>query len=96
MDMTQRHKEELRECRPHNLSLVKARHEKEWTDLDTHLNEEIRSTDQKIILELDQLVCDQQSTLQQAAVPFFVVSNNTSDIQLQSYLLHFILRLSMD
>ena len=96
MDITQRHKEELRECRPHNLSLVKERHDKERTDLDTRLNEEIRSTDQKIILELDQLVCDQQSTLQQAAVPFFVVSNNTSDIQLQSYLLQFILRLSMD
>ena len=94
--MTQRHKEELRECRLHNLSLVKTRHEKEWTDLDTRLNEEIHSADQKIILELDQLVSDQQSTLQQAAVPFFVVSNNGSDIQLQSYLLQFILRLSMD
>ena len=94
MDIKQRHKQELSSCRPHNLSLTKARHEKEMNQLEQRLADEIRSTDQKIILELDQLVSEQQNTLQQSAVPFFTVTNNSVDIQLQSMLLLFVQRLT--
>ena len=78
---------------PHDLTLIKARQEREREELVTQLETELRSTDQQIILELDQLITDQQSTLQQAAVPFFKVSNNKQDTELMSALLQFIQRL---
>lgn len=94
MEMKQRHKQELSNCQSHNEPLIKARHEREWSQLEQRLANEIRSTDQKIILELDQLVSDQQSTLHQSAVPYFMITNNSIDIQLQSKLLLFIQRLT--
>ena len=96
VEMVRRHKEELASCqnRPHNLPLVKSRHEKEIEELEKVLVEELRSTDQKIILELDQIVTDQQSTMQQAAVPLFTVTNNPHNIQIQIHILSFIQRLS--
>lgn len=96
VEMAKRHKEELANCqnRPHNLPLVKSRHEKERNELENTLAEELRLTDQKIILELDQIVTDQQSTMQQAAVPLFTVTNNPQNIQVQMHLLSFIQQLS--
>ena len=95
VNMAKRHKEELASSssKPHNLPLLKPQHEKERHDLEKKLAEEIRATDQKIILELDQIVSDQQSTMQQAAVPFFMVSNKPEDIQIQIYTLRFVQRL---
>lgn len=90
-----RHKEELAACqhRQHNLPLVEAKHIKELAEMEKKLADETRSTDQSIILELDQLVTDQQSTLQQAAVPFFSVTNNPQEIQIQISVLRFIQKL---
>lgn len=95
IEMDKRHKEELASCqsRPHNQPLVKLQHEKEKQDLEKRLGEEVRQTDQKTILELDQLVTDQQSTMQQAAVPFFTVTNKPEEIQIQLHILRFIQRL---
>lgn len=57
-------------------------------------DEELRKKDQKIIMELDQKVMDQQSTLEKAGVPGFYVTNKPQDIRVQMFLLDFIVRLS--
>ena len=95
VEMSKRHNEEIFAChhRPHNLPLVTAKHEKEKAELDKQLQEEIRSTDRQIILELDQLVTNQQTTMQQAAVTFFTVTNNPQEIQVQMHILRFIQKL---
>ena len=95
VEMSKRHNEEMAACehRPHNLPLVKAKHEKEKAELDKLLQEEIKQTDQQIILELDQLVTNQQTTMQQADVTFFSVTNNTQDVQVQMNILRFIQKL---
>ena len=48
----------------------------------------------KIVMELDQKVMDQQSTLEKAGVPGFFVTNKPHDLRVQMYLLEFITRLS--
>lgn len=95
VEMTKKHDVELLTChhRPHNLPLIKAKHEKEKAELEKQLHDEIRATDQQIILELDQLVTNQQTTMQQAAVTFFSVTNNPQDVQVQMHVLRFIQKL---
>lgn len=56
--------------------------------------EELKHTDMKLVLQLDQKVSDQQVTLEKAGVPGFFVTNNPLDVKVQMYLLDFILRLS--
>ena len=56
--------------------------------------EEVKRGDMKIMMELDQKVMDQQSTLEKAAVPGFSVTNNPNELKLQMYLMDFIIRLS--
>ncbi len=94
MAQTKAHKEELTECKQHTIPLVRKRQEKEVSELESKLKEELKSMDQKIILELDQLVSDQQSTMQQADIPMFSVTNNPNEIQVQMHLLKFIQKLS--
>lgn len=96
LQMTKRHKDDVakNKHKAHNLPLLKSEHDKEKTVLDKKLAEEVKATDQEVILELDQLVSNQQSTLYQAAVPFFFVTNNSQDIQLQMQILRFIQKLS--
>lgn len=98
MEMTRRHRDEVAasESKPHNLPLVRSRHKKEKEELELQLSEELCATDQKIIQELDQIVNEQQSTLQQAAVPFYSVTSDPHSIQLQMYLLEIIQRLDCD
>lgn len=78
----------------HNLPLINAQHKAEQEALERTLAEDMRGTDQKIIAELDQLVIDQQTTLQQAAVPFFSVTEDTQEIQLQICVLELIQKLA--
>ncbi|XP_075970732.1 gonadal protein gdl isoform X2 [Anticarsia gemmatalis] len=56
--------------------------------------EELRQTDMKLVLQLDQKVSDQQVTLEKAGVPGFFVTNKPIEVKVQMYLLDFILRLS--
>ncbi|XP_014477947.1 PREDICTED: gonadal protein gdl isoform X2 [Dinoponera quadriceps] len=56
--------------------------------------EELRQTDMKLVLQLDQKVSDQQSILEKAGVPGFYVTNNPMEIQVQMRLCDFIIRLS--
>jgi len=63
-------------------------------EFELRCEDEKKKRDMKIILELDQKVMDQQSTLEKAGVPGFTVTNNSQEIRLQMYLLDFIIRLS--
>ncbi|XP_068630207.1 peroxisome biogenesis factor 2-like [Battus philenor] len=56
--------------------------------------EEMKQTDMKLVLQLDQKVSDQQDTLEKAGVPGFFVTNKPIEVKVQMYLLDFILRLS--
>lgn len=56
--------------------------------------EEIKQADLKLVMQLDQKVCDQQEILEKAGVPGFFVTNKPIEIKVQMHLLDFILRLS--
>ncbi|XP_045493525.1 gonadal protein gdl [Colias croceus] len=56
--------------------------------------EEMKQTDMKLVIQLDQKVSDQQDTLEKAGVPGFFVTTKPIEIKVQMYLLDFILRLS--
>ena len=96
MEMSRRHRDETAACenKPHNLPLVTTKHKKEKEELENRLKEELRVADEKIVRELDQLVTEQQSTLHEAAVPFFMVTSDPKQTQLQVHLLEFIQRLA--
>lgn len=98
VELTKRHQQEMSsagDTKPHTIPLLKMKHETECKDLEKKLAEEMRSTDKKIVLELDQIVADQQSTMQQCAVPFFYVTNNPQEVQLQMHLLRFLQKMSV-
>lgn len=94
LEMSKRHKGEAVRSAQHQLPLLKAEQEREKETLGRRLAEEVKATDREVILELDQVVSQQQTTLCQAAVPFFFVTNNTQDIQVQLHILRFIQKLS--
>ena len=96
LQMSKKHKEDIANCRekPHHLPVLKQEQSKEKAVLEKRLAEEVKVTDQEVILELDQIVSNQQTTLSQAAVPFFFVTNNAQDIQVQIHILRFIQKLS--
>lgn len=96
VDLAKRHDEELSaaETKLHVVPLLKKRHKTECEDLEKKQAEEKRSVDNNIVLEFDQLVADQQSTMQQCAVPVFTVTNCPQDVQLQMYLLRFLRKLN--
>ncbi|KAL9969354.1 hypothetical protein ACROYT_G021558 [Oculina patagonica] len=95
MEMSKKQKDALQKCeqRPHNLPIVEASNAQEKKALEEKLEAEVIKVDQKVVLELDQLVSDQQATLQKAGVPLFSITNNPDDIRLQMYILDFIQRL---
>lgn len=95
-ELQKKHKEMLQDCqsKPHNLSLVKAQIEREIETTTSRCDEELKKKDMKIVMELDQKVMEQQSTLEKAGVPGFFVTNKPHDLRVQMYLLEFITRLS--
>ncbi|RWS07100.1 protein DGCR6-like isoform X2 [Dinothrombium tinctorium] len=62
-------------------------------EFDKYIEDETRKLDMKAILELDQVVSEQQVTLERAGVPGFHVTNNPQEVQLQMHLLSFISRI---
>ncbi|XP_013135354.1 PREDICTED: gonadal protein gdl [Papilio polytes] len=64
------------------------------TNLLRRHKEELKQTDMKLVLQLDQKVSDQQDTLEKAGVPGFFVTSKPIEVKVQMYLLDFILRLS--
>jgi hypothetical protein len=69
-------------------------YEKERSKLLARQQLEVKQNDMKIAMQIDQKVSDQQVMLEKAGVPGFYVTNNSSEIRLQMYLLQFILKLS--
>ena len=61
--------------------------------MDKRFREELRQHDMKLVTQLDQKVSDQQVTLERAGLPGFYVTNNPTEIQVQMYLLQFILKI---
>jgi hypothetical protein len=60
---------------------------------DARFKEELKQHDMKLVTQLDQKVSDQQVTLERAGVPGFFVTNNPTEIQVQMYLLEFIVNI---
>nr|ACO15387.1 DGCR6 [Caligus clemensi] len=56
--------------------------------------EQLKQSDMRLILQLDQKLMDQQVTLEKAGLPGFHVTNEPNEIRLQMYLLDFIRRLN--
>ncbi|XP_066459769.1 protein DGCR6-like [Eleutherodactylus coqui] len=92
-ELLKKHKEALQMCKPHNLSLLRASQQRELEALEQRIREEQRMMDEKIVLELDQKVIDQQSTLEKAGVSGFYVTTNPQELTLQMNLLELILKL---
>lgn len=65
----------------------------EEESLEKECREELHRLDMKTVLELDQVVSDQQVTLEKAGVPGFHVTNNPTQVRLQMYIIDFIMRL---
>ncbi|XP_038068784.1 LOW QUALITY PROTEIN: protein DGCR6-like [Patiria miniata] len=82
-EMTKKHREALQSCqsKPHNLKLVTSTNEKEKQALEKRLQEEIRKCDERIVLELDHRVAEQQMTLGRQA-GFFTTSNAGGRLQM--------------
>ena len=59
---------------------------------DAKFKEELKQHDMKLVTQLDQKVSDQQVTLERAGVPGFFVTNNPIEVQVQMYLLEFIVK----
>jgi hypothetical protein len=62
-------------------------------EFDVKSQDELRRFDMKAVMDLDQVVSEQQVTLEKTGVPGFHVTNNPTEVQLQMYILDFILRL---
>ena len=60
---------------------------------DAKFKKELKQHDMKLVMQLDQKVSDQQVTLERAGVPGFFVTNNPTEIQVQMYLLEFIVKI---
>ena len=63
-------------------------------EFDRKSAEELHRFDMKTVMDLDQLVSEQQVTLEKTGVPGFHVTNNPVEIQLQMYIIDFITRMS--
>ncbi|KAM9056129.1 protein DGCR6 isoform 2-T2 [Megaptera novaeangliae] len=74
--LRQKHQEAQQTCRPHNLPVLQAAQQRELEAVEHRIREEQRAMDQKIVLELDRKVADQQSTLEKAGVAGFYVTTN--------------------
>uniref|UniRef100_A0A663LWW3 Protein DGCR6 n=1 Tax=Athene cunicularia TaxID=194338 RepID=A0A663LWW3_ATHCN len=92
-ELFHRHKEAQQCCRPHNLPLLRAAQHREMEAVEQRIREEQRMMDEKIVLELDQKVIDQQSTLEKAGVSGFYITTNPQELTLQMNLLELIRKL---
>uniref|UniRef100_A0A8B9M2E6 DGCR6 n=1 Tax=Accipiter nisus TaxID=211598 RepID=A0A8B9M2E6_9AVES len=92
-ELFHRHKEAQQCCRPHNLPLLRAAQQREMEAVEQRIREEQRMMDEKIVLELDQKVIDQQSTLEKAGVSGFYITTNPQELTLQMNLLELIRKL---
>ncbi|XP_043924293.1 protein DGCR6-like isoform X2 [Protopterus annectens] len=92
-DLLRKHKDAQQSCKPHNVPLLKAAQRREMESLEQRIKDEQRMMDEKIVVELDQKVIDQQTTLEKAGVPGFYITTNPQELTLQMNLLELILKL---
>ncbi|XP_015743979.1 protein DGCR6-like [Python bivittatus] len=92
-EMLRKHKEDQQSCQAHNLPLLKAAQQRELEAVEQRIHTEQRMMDEKIVLELDQKVVDQQSTLEKAGVSGFYITTNPQELTLQMNLLELIRKL---
>ena len=66
MEQNKAHKAAVNACssKPHHLPVIKKKHTQEKENLESKLEQELIQLDQKIALELDRVVADQQTTMQ--------------------------------
>ncbi|NXJ99742.1 DGCR6 protein, partial [Corythaixoides concolor] len=89
-ELFHQHKEAQQCCRPHNLPLLRAAQQREMEAVEQWIRKEQRMMDEKIVLELDQKVIDQQSTLEKAGVSGFYITTDPHELTLQMNLLELI------
>ncbi|KAM9328891.1 protein DGCR6 [Gastrophryne carolinensis] len=94
-DLLKKHKEAQQSCKAHNLPILRNTHQRELETLEQRIKEEQQMMDEKIVLELDQKVIDQQSTLEKAGVSGFYVTTNPQELTLQMNLLELIRKLQL-
>ncbi|XP_040276187.1 protein DGCR6L [Bufo bufo] len=92
-DLLKKQKEALQSCKAHNLPVLRSSQQRELEVLEQRIREEQRMMDEKIVLELDQKVIDQQNTLEEAGVSGFYITTNPQELRLQMNLLDLILKL---
>lgn len=92
LELQKKHEDDRAACeaRPCNLPIVNRKIKEEMEALEARVKEEVQKMDERIVLELDNCVSDQQSTLEKAGVPGFYQTTNPLDVRLQMYLLQFI------
>ncbi|XP_002167089.1 protein DGCR6 isoform X1 [Hydra vulgaris] len=93
--MLKRHQESIErsQSRPHHILVLERHHADEKKIFYQKCEKEMAQLDQKLLLELDQQVSDQQSTLERAGLPMFYLTNNPDEVRLQMYVLEFISKL---
>uniref|UniRef100_S4RDT8 DiGeorge syndrome critical region gene 6 n=2 Tax=Petromyzon marinus TaxID=7757 RepID=S4RDT8_PETMA len=91
-DLLRRQQEALQSCKPHNIALLQSAQQREMEALEKRIKAEQKSMDEHVVLELDQKVEDQQSTLEKSGVPGFYVTQNPQEITLQLQLLSLIMK----
>ncbi|MGH0139174.1 UNVERIFIED_CONTAM: hypothetical protein FKN15_069026 [Acipenser sinensis] len=79
-ELVRKHKEALQSCKTHKKSVLRAAQQRELEALELRVKDEQRMMDEKIVLELDQKVVDQQNTLEKAGVPGFYITTDPQDI----------------
>lgn len=95
-EIMKRQKNEIEnsQSRPHQILIYEKNHAEELKMLNEKIEKELMTLDQKLVLDLDQQVSDQQSTLERAGLPLFFITNNPDEIKVQMYILEFITKLS--
>ncbi|XP_048855988.1 protein DGCR6 isoform X2 [Brienomyrus brachyistius] len=63
-ELVRKHKEALQACKSHNLAVLRMNQQAETEALEQRVKEEQSMMDEKIVVELDQKVVDQQTTLE--------------------------------
>lgn len=95
-EIVKRHEKEIEksQSKPHQILVLEKQQKEEINIFKEKCDKELTTLDQKLVLELDQLMSDQQATLQRAGLPFFYITNDPEDIRLQMYVLGFIMKLA--
>lgn len=88
--MKEEQNDEMLTVKPHNLALLKKKHEKDTEQLETRLQTELDDKDKKVLQEIDNLVVRQQTTLLSLGVPGFSMSGQHDEIRKQMAILQLI------